>query len=423
MSSVVSGSEGTALPDRFVVLDAWRGLAALTVAFFHCRTQWHLLDSQFIQNAWLCVDFFFVLSGFVLMHAYGTAIATVRDFGSFVIRRIGRLWPLHVFMLALCAAPWARSRIASLLTGSDFVPSGENDLYSIATNLLLVHSLDLHSTLTWNSPSWSISTEFYTNLLFGLVVLVCGRFIGAAALVLIIIGVAGVIFLAGGAMYTTVDYGIYRCIYGFFVGVLIYPLFQGTQARYAASNGIATVLELAVVGLAAVVFLADSSVFALWAPLAFGAVVWVFAAERGAISGILRHRAFVTLGLISYSIYMTHSWVYTWLSKGWTAIGRHWQLDALIPDAERIFRGNVWLMDGLAALYIASVIAVSLLTYRFVEQPWRRRFNRAARAVHSSAGLAHVESVPLVPATAATQRVGQRTGAPLSQGRTELGST
>ena len=55
---------------RFAALDSWRGIAALLVALLHFRFLGHFYSLDFVRNSWLFVDFFFVLSGFVITHAY-----------------------------------------------------------------------------------------------------------------------------------------------------------------------------------------------------------------------------------------------------------------------------------------------------------------------------------------------------------------
>ncbi len=58
-----------------------------------------------------------------------------------------------------------------------------NNAYSFVLNLLLLHSMGFIDYLSWNAPSWSISVEFYTYLVFGLIVLLAQR-LRVAALVL-----------------------------------------------------------------------------------------------------------------------------------------------------------------------------------------------------------------------------------------------
>jgi len=84
---------------HFRVLDSWRGIAALLVAIFHLNVYSAIYPLDFIRNAYLFVDFFFVLSGFVITHSYAGRLGTLEDLGSFAVKRLGRLWPLHVVVL------------------------------------------------------------------------------------------------------------------------------------------------------------------------------------------------------------------------------------------------------------------------------------------------------------------------------------
>ena len=55
---------------RFRALDSWRGIAACLVALYHLDAYSHLFDVPFLRNSYLMVDFFFVLSGFVIAANY-----------------------------------------------------------------------------------------------------------------------------------------------------------------------------------------------------------------------------------------------------------------------------------------------------------------------------------------------------------------
>ena len=78
---------------RFEALDAWRGICAVIVVVFHfvAMVPSSLERSLFIRNGYLFVDFFFVLSGFVLCHSYRGQIASLGDIKRFAIRRFGRV--------------------------------------------------------------------------------------------------------------------------------------------------------------------------------------------------------------------------------------------------------------------------------------------------------------------------------------------
>jgi peptidoglycan/LPS O-acetylase OafA/YrhL len=158
---------------RFAVLDGWRGLAALLVALHHISllTVSHFYSLSFVQHSFLFVDFFFVLSGFVIAHAYVTRLWSLNEASLFVVRRVGRLWPLHIFVLGLLIAFQLAKAVAERLAGMSigepaFSEATPAIVSAIWTNVLLIHSLGIHDKLTWNGASWSISTEFYTYLIF-----------------------------------------------------------------------------------------------------------------------------------------------------------------------------------------------------------------------------------------------------------------
>ena len=99
---------------HFRVLDSWRGVAALLVALFHLNLYSAIYTLDFVRNAYLFVDFFFVLSGFVISYSYGDRLKTFDELGEFAIRRFGRLWPLHaVVLLAFVAAESAKAVLAA----------------------------------------------------------------------------------------------------------------------------------------------------------------------------------------------------------------------------------------------------------------------------------------------------------------------
>jgi peptidoglycan/LPS O-acetylase OafA/YrhL len=85
---------------RFVVLDLYRFLAAMGVFFFHfaeLSRNPSLLNR--VEHFQLFVDFFFVLSGFVIARTYRDSVRDVSEITTFLWRRIARIYPLHVLML------------------------------------------------------------------------------------------------------------------------------------------------------------------------------------------------------------------------------------------------------------------------------------------------------------------------------------
>jgi peptidoglycan/LPS O-acetylase OafA/YrhL len=76
---------------RFEALDGWRGLCALAVALIHLEFAGQFYDVSFVRNSYLFVDFFFVLSGFVITHSTWGRINTSESLFGFVLKRFARL--------------------------------------------------------------------------------------------------------------------------------------------------------------------------------------------------------------------------------------------------------------------------------------------------------------------------------------------
>ena len=390
------------IPGHFTALDGWRGVCAVLVAIYHFHSTSHLSQSGIIRNSYLFVDFFFVLSGFVITYAYIDRLSTMRNAGVMLWRRLGRLWPLHVailmaFVLLELAVPALSMLLGVKRTAAGaFDPATSATLWGIPTNLLLIHGLGIHDRLTWNHPSWSISTEFWTYVIFALsMVLARGRSVIVAGL---LVAFSLLILASVSTRYIGVDFdfGILRCIAGFFVGHLVFRLVRAVPV----SPSQPTLIE--VVGLAAMVLFvvcAGHTPLEYFAPFVFGVIVWIFALERGAVSSVLKSRAFAALGLVSYSIYMVHSLVIAVVHRGINVIEQisDQKLSHIVEHAgERtmlISFGNAWTMDALVAIYVTVVIAVSMLTWRYIEMPAQRWWNGTSAApVPTSVEPATVES-------------------------------
>ena len=154
---------------KFQSLDGFRGIAAVMVVLYHSRFHAEPSAVALVKNSYLFVDFFFILSGFIMTHAYWDRIGKTVSFKRFFILRVGRLYPLHLFML-LAWLPYigAKAYVYSQgIGGTD--PLILNNASTFIANLFLAQSLgfyDLASLFSWNFPSWSISAEFYTYLVF-----------------------------------------------------------------------------------------------------------------------------------------------------------------------------------------------------------------------------------------------------------------
>ncbi|AQR63515.1 acyltransferase [Brevundimonas sp. LM2] len=347
-------------PRRFEALDSLRGLCAVLVVMFHMPIASHWRDWGLVQHGYLFVDYFFVLSGFVIAHAYAGRLATPRDGGRFMVRRLGRVWPLHALMLAL----FVGLELARLWFNVDSAPPFTRDrsVEAIVTNLLLVQAWHVHPYLTWNGPAWTLSAEVACYAVFaGLVLVAPRRFRGIGA-VLAVIGAILVLAYARRWMNTTYDLAVPRAVYGFFLGCLL----QGVWTRIPRLKGhAATALEVAAV-LAICGFIGwVTGPVTVLVSLLFLGVVWVFAGEDGALSRWLDHPALVTLGRWSFAIYMVHMFVLTVLMIAAHKVG--W-----VPGGRRIDFGSVWINDLFALGLFGLILVLAVAAHRLVETPAQR---------------------------------------------------
>lgn len=342
---------------RFAALDAWRGLAALAVALYRLEANGQFYVLSFVRNSWLFVDFFFVLSGFVIAYAYLDRVRDARSTAKFTLRRFGRLWPLHIAMLLAFVA----------LDGVHLVQGepafqGAKAPWTILPEIALAHGLGVTGLTDWNSPSWSISTEFWTYLVFAALVLGFRRQMAIASSVLVVVSMAVLVAVSPTGMDVTFDYGFLRCLAGFFTGVVTLIVWRNIKDRIALPAP--ALVELAMLGIiVAFVSLAGRSWLSFAAPIIFAPAVLIFAFQKGALSQVLLTRPMQALGEWSYAIYMTAYFI---------ALIFNLKLVPRFPDAP---------MDAVAIIYLASVVAASWLAYRLIETPTRAWFNSLAAKI------------------------------------------
>jgi peptidoglycan/LPS O-acetylase OafA/YrhL len=363
---------------RYEVLDAWRGICALLVFLYHLGVASHLYGFPPIRHGGAGVDFFFVLSGFVIAHSSLAKLSADGAVGNFMLRRFGRIYPLHlatllglVFLEVLKAAV----SMATGMQGGEAPFAGASNTSALIASLFLVQGLGGFDEFTWNGPSWSISTEFYTYLLFGLAAVLSRRRYPVVAALLVVGAGLALAWNAGQPepRSTIQGAGLLQCVQEFFLGTLIYQLHR----RWPAPSAWLEPLALALVGL---VFFNLVPFYAT--PFVFGLFVYTYASERGVLSRAFRIRPLLWLGLTSYSIYLVHYPVLTTVNS----LARIIQAKTGVPmfvalDDEKLLLsiGGPWAMDLLTLVISAVVLGVAALTYRWIEKPADLWFKNLAR--------------------------------------------
>jgi peptidoglycan/LPS O-acetylase OafA/YrhL len=370
---------------RFVSLDAWRGVCALLVALFHLQAYSHIYNVSLIRHSFLFVDFFFVLSGFVITASYREKILSGFSPWQFMILRVGRIYPLHIAVLGiLVALEVLRFAFDGTLGGTSDKFTGEHSVPSIFSNLLLIQSLGVHKMLTWNLPSWTISVEFYTYAVFAFALLALRRrFYLFVALIIFLAPI--ILFVCVGTIDTDFDFGIVRCLFGFFLGIVCFDLSRlaATKSLFN-SNRVMSLMEILVVGaLVSFVCFFGSGYSTLAAPLVFSFAVVAFSLERGVVSRSLKTKPFVFLGNISYSIYMVHMLVLIGLTYLFQISERYF---GFALRQHGYFGANLWQGDASYVLFIVLVLVTASLTFSFIEQPGRYNSRKFADRLFKTDG-------------------------------------
>ena len=361
----------------FAALDGFRGLLALTVAIYHTIWISTINSSAFFNNGPVIIDLFFVFSGFLMFTLYARKLKDAASARSFLVKRFARLYPLHLFMLAVfvafaAARLWAHKiGLASHQAGEilPFQAGADENWRALIAHLTMTHAMGGADSLTFNPPSWTIGAEFYTYFLFiGFMLLMARRTFGKGIALGLTAAIAGVYAVLAGLkpdMDITYDLGVLRCAAGFFIGVLAARLFQNGPSKIVTRH--ASLIEALVLAgsVAFVIFCAGKAQF-LVGPVLF-LFVYVFAHDGGVISRLMSGRIFGFLARISYSVYMIHVIIAIFFGI----------------FAERFIAGNFpnwnvsgWGGDLLLIPYLACVILASYLTYKFVEIPGGRFLRR-----------------------------------------------
>ena len=157
---------------RYEILDGLRGVAALMVVAFHLLETYSKGPSeQIINHGYLAVDFFFVLSGFVIGYAYDDRWGKM-SIGTFFKRRLVRLHPMVVAGTLIGAALF-------FFAGTAFPKTLEVEGWKFALclvmGLLMIPcgmGLDIRGwgeTNSFNGPNWSLTYEYIANILYAFI--------------------------------------------------------------------------------------------------------------------------------------------------------------------------------------------------------------------------------------------------------------
>ncbi|MES3152169.1 acyltransferase family protein [Sphingomonas faeni] len=348
--------------DELRALTGVRGLAAWFVVLYHLRLSIGGLPSvlqAILAKGYLAVDFFFLLSGFVIWLTWNARIRVggIASVSRFLQKRIARIWPLHLVVLGGAVA------LALVLRAT-----GRSDpqfvFPELPLHILLLQNWGFTQHLSWNDPAWSISAELAAYLLFPLLVMVVDwRRLHTLLLIAIAAATLLVLHLAMAAPTLGTDiprYGLLRCLTEFTTGGIVCALWMRWRG-----TGVSPYVALAVVALTALWAMGTPET--LIVPALFAATLLLLALTAGRAHNPFETRMTHYLGEISYATYLSHFIL-------WKAFKL-----AFVSNATAV-------SPAMIALYLGLVLLASMALYHLIERPAQRWLNRLPSRMRKGSG-------------------------------------
>ncbi len=321
---------------HYTTLDGMRGLAAICVAVMHGQ---ELFGTDQAASAYLAVDFFFVLSGFVIAHAYRDRLAGGLSAMGFMRIRVLRLYPLY---LAGSLSTIALATYSMLGRHDDSLWQFAQPWLSLPFALLMLPSPASASLFPLNVPSWTLLFELVANAGYALRPVRARRWLLPAVIACAALALVAAALRQGdldlGAEKATGAWGLARVLYGFPMGVLLYRIHGRVHvARHWAPLLLAALVLLMWPGWQGACRTAYDLVFVLVVSPAL-----VLAGAAVPALGARLTRPCMVLGAVSYPLYALHQPT----------------LHALFGTIDRHVAG-AWLRPLLGAGVIALMLAGS----------------------------------------------------------------
>lgn len=309
--------------------------------------------TDILAKGYLAVDFFFVLSGFVIWLNYGRMVGDRRwaSVPHFLWRRLARIYPLHALMMLGAIA----FTLVCIRTGRFVSP--DFDWSTLPFHMLLVQNWGLLPELGWNVPAWSISCELGAYLVFPLLVITLDwQKLPSAALIailaLLLAGLWAMFAMAGEDMLGNdiPRLGLPRCLFEFAMGTIVAALWLRWKDRQGPAI---MAVSLALAGIAAFCAGAPET---LALPFIFVNLLLVLALTADGRNP-LKGRVIHWLGEISYATYLVHALLFLWFKIGF------------VSDVKAV-------PLPLLGLFLLLVLAASAALYHGFELPAQRWLNK-----------------------------------------------
>lgn len=344
----------------------------MSVVLFHMRWVNSATELAFFREAHLLVEFFFVLSGFVLTHSYG--YRKELSFKQFFWSRFFRLYPLHIAMFLLVLLFQFLKELSQSYLGVSFGEAaftGRFAIEEIVPNLLLLQAwTPFTHHLSFNYPSWSISIEFYIYFLlfFSIATIKTYKLFAWLSWSL---SAFFMLFLEAEIFVKPVLYGL-SCFFG---GACLYVLYRKVshiKLHYWTATSLEVASLTSVIFSLGMEFQANDKVIVCSA--LFMLTILTYAFESGGVSRFLRIKLLQLMGKLSYSLYLTHAVVLMYLGAIFTIIEKltGTQIRYMYGGTELYDLGNTTVNNIVVLTIVVAIVAISFVIYRYIEIPGQR---------------------------------------------------
>ncbi|OWJ68691.1 acyltransferase family protein [Inquilinus limosus] len=303
-------------------LTSARGIAAFIVVLFHLQATINELCSRavlptsfqtdhigIISDGYIAVDFFFVLSGFIISRAnrYLFEDSLRRNhYGYFLTKRLGRLFALNAATLVVLLPLEFLKYFSS--AGNTPAFADTNTIGAWFENLFLVQTWFLGHGPSWNTVAWSISAEWAAYILYPALFFILVRCPAIVLALVVGAAVAGLAWLEStspsGTLSLTDHGAVLRCLCGFVLGMLTEHVSHSPAMPRAVPwlrSGVSIVLAVLAV-LAVIVFGAAD-----WVAVPFFCVIVLGLSVAGPVpAAVMSWGPVHRLGVWSFALYMTH---------------------------------------------------------------------------------------------------------------------
>lgn len=324
---------------------------------------------RLLTEGYLSVNFFFILSGFVIQYSYGPQLRQgVLSTKSFLFNRFAHLWPTYLLALAAALVVYAGVSAPYYLKTSSFW-----------CHVFMVQSWIPDSTFAFNfnGAAWSVSTEVFFYLLFPCLVqlkdkhrnaLMVGLW-GGILLNILVMGLASP--LAGWLLYINPVFRLAE----FLLGIWLCDLFRtglfapSSKKSATIMEGVAVLILVCSIGIAMSVAIGWQWRWQIFYTIPTAILIYVFSFSRGYLSALLGCRFARFLGELAFPIYLIHQ--------------------ILINLAKRLFLpqlvdSQALLLAGIGAIVVSILLAIPIQFLfakplnRWLRRQWERHMQRSA---------------------------------------------